>query len=86
VGYGSLLVMLISAKKLRPAYTAWFICYFVICYGTTWLLSGPRYMAVFFPLAIAADELPLKKWMAPLGCGILGALYCVCFALRWGVW
>ncbi len=87
VGFSSLLLMLFSGKKMRPAYSAWFMVYFAISYGTSWLLSGPRYMAVFFPLAIAAETLPIKrKWILYLIALPLAAAYTVMFALRWSVW
>ncbi|WNS41453.1 hypothetical protein [Paenibacillus sp. MMS20-IR301] len=49
-----LLTMLGSAKKLNPAYMAYFLVYFAYVVGPTWLLSAPRYFAVAFPLAFAA--------------------------------
>ena len=86
VGFGSMALMLASIGKIRLSYTAWFIPYFFICYGASWLLSGPRYMTVFFPLAIALEVLPKHKWIAPVICGLLSVGYCFAFALRWGVW
>ena len=47
VGFFSVLLILFSRNRLRASYTLWFIVYFMICYGTSWLLSGPRYMSVF---------------------------------------
>ncbi len=87
VGFSSLLLMLFSGKKMRPGYSAWFMFYFAVSYGTSWLLSGPRYMAVFFPLAIAAEEIPVKrKWILYLIALPFAAAYTVFFALRWSVW
>ena len=87
VGFSSLLLMLFSGKKMRPGYSAWFLCYFAVAYGTSWLLSGPRYMAVFFPLAIAAETLPVRrKWILYLIALPFAAAYTVLFALRWSVW
>ena len=87
VGFSSLLLMIISGRKMRPGYSAWFLVYFAVAYGTSWLLSGPRYMAVFFPLAIAAETLPIKrKWALYLTAFPLAAAYTVLFALRWSVW
>ena len=42
--FGTLTVFALSSKRLRPTYAAWFIAYFAIAIGTTWLLSGPRYL------------------------------------------
>ncbi len=87
VGFSSLLLMLFSGKKMRPGYSAWFMLYFAVSYGASWLLSGPRYMAVFFPLAIAAETLPIKrKWILYLFALPFAAVYTVFFALRWSVW
>lgn len=87
VGFSSLLLMLFSGKKMRPGYSAWFIFYFAVSYGTSWLLSGPRYMAVFFPLAIAVETLPVRrKWILYLIALPPAAAYTVLFALRWSVW
>ncbi|MBR4540063.1 MAG: hypothetical protein IKO52_14635 [Clostridia bacterium] len=87
VGFSSLLLMLFRGRKMRPAYSAWFMVYFAVSYGASWLLSGPRYMAVFFPLAIAAETLPVKrKWVLYLIALPFAAAYTVLFALRWSVW
>ncbi len=87
VGFSSLLLMLASGKKMRPGYSAWFPFYFAVSYGASWLLSGPRYMAVFFPLAIAAETLPVKrKWILYVIALPVTAAYTVMFALRWSVW
>ena len=85
-GLASLLLMLYGGKRLRPSWAAWFFPYFMLSYGVTWLLSGPRYMAVFFPLAAAADELPGAKRIVPVTALLLSAAYTVMFALRWSIW
>lgn len=85
-GFASLGLMLLYGKRLRPSLAAWFFPYFMLSYGVTWLLSGPRYMAVFFPLALAADELPGRKRAVPLCALALTAVYTVMFALRWSIW
>lgn len=48
---GSLAVMAASARKLRPSYLLYFLVYFAVSIGCSWLLSAPRYLAVCFPLA-----------------------------------
>lgn len=85
-GLGSLWLMLYGGRRLRPSWAAWFFPYFMLSYGVTWLLSGPRYMAVFFPLAVAADELPGRRRLIPLTALLLSAAYTVMFALRWSIW
>ena len=85
-GLGSLGLMLHGGKRMRASWAAWFYPYFLLSYGVTWLLSGPRYMAVFFPLAVAADTLPGRKRLVPLLALLLSAAYTVMFALRWSIW
>ena len=87
--FASLAVMLLAAKRLRPSYTAWFIAYFVIAIGATWLLSAPRYLAALLPLPLALSSLSKRPW-ADNALTILLALfslfYLIAFALRWQVW
>ncbi len=51
--FASLGVIAAAAKKLRPSYTAYFLAYFIVACGATWLLSSPRYLTAAFPLAFA---------------------------------
>ena len=85
----SLGIMALAAKKLPPSYTAFFIAYFVVAIGASWLLSAPRYLGTAFMLYIAlallADD--GKKFTAV--CGISGGLlilYLCAFVQRWQVW
>ena len=55
--FGALGLMAAAAKRLRPSYTAYFLAYFVVAIGATWLLSAPRYLAACFPLALALAAL-----------------------------
>lgn len=59
--FSVLIVMFIGAKKLNPAYTAYFIVYFAFVVGPTWLLSAPRYFIAAFPLAFAVVALTEEK-------------------------
>ncbi|MGO4370007.1 hypothetical protein AB4Z21_04265 [Paenibacillus sp. MCAF20] len=59
--FTALIVMLLGVKKLNPSYTAYFIVYFVLVVGPTWLLSAPRYFIVAFPLAFATAALTEEK-------------------------
>ena len=47
--FGSLILMLIASKKVRPSYSAYYLIYFAITLGVSWLLSAPRYLTVVFP-------------------------------------
>ena len=51
--FGALLLMLWGAKDMRPSYVAYFLVYFAVTTGATWLLSAPRYLTVCYPLILA---------------------------------
>lgn len=87
--FGALIIVAIAAKRLRPGYTAWFIAYYVIAIGATWLLSAPRYLMCLFPLFLSLSLLadtPRRNLIATLACAPLWLGYEVAFALRWQVW
>lgn len=42
---------------MRASYTAYFIAYFVVTMGATWLLSAPRYLAAMLSLPAAMSAL-----------------------------
>ncbi len=84
--FSCLTLMLLAGRKLRLSQGAWFFFYFAVCCGATWLLSGPRYMAVFFPMAILVEEAPGPRWLKGLLMGLGAIAYTVFFGLRWGVW
>ena len=86
VGFASLTLMAFSAKKMRASYTLWFILYFAFSYGASRLLSGPRYMTVFFPLAIAIVQLSEGKKEIVFAALLLGTMVCTgCFAAQSGI-
>ena len=86
VGFSSLLLMLLKGRKLRVSDGAWFFAYFAVCYGTSWLLSGPRYMAVFWPMAILTEEIRVPKAAKAAVLSAAAAVYTICFGMRWSVW
>ena len=51
--FGALGLIAAAAKRLRPSYLVYFLAYFAVAIGATWLLSAPRYLAACFPLALA---------------------------------
>jgi hypothetical protein len=54
------------APRLRASYTAYFLAYYLIGMGATWLLSAPRYLTCCFPVSIALAVLAQKrtvKWV-----------------------
>ena len=88
-GFGSLALLAAAAKKLRPSYTAWFIAYFVIAIGATWLLSAPRYLMAMPVLPAALALLTEKngaKTAAVVSLTLLWLLYFLAFLQRWQVW
>lgn len=60
--FSSLGLMIAAAKKVRPSYSVYYLVYFAITMGVTWLLSAPRYLVVAFPLAFAITALVKGKW------------------------
>ena len=88
VGFSCLALMVFRSRNLRPSYTIWFMVYFAFSYGAARLLSGPRYMTVFFPLAIAVDELANPNRKEEVFAVLLfGALvFTGCFVVRSGIW
>ncbi len=68
-----LILLLAAIKKLRPSYSGYALIYFAVAIGCTWLLSGPRYLAVCFPIAFAMAELTKgKKFLRPAALMLLG--------------
>jgi len=86
--FGSLGIMAISAKRLRPSYVAYFIAYFILSTGTSWLLSAPRYLVVCFPIALALADQSRKKavdviWTIVCAAGLI--VYLIAFLSDWQV-
>ena len=71
---------------MRPAYSAWFMVYFAVSYGASWLLSGPRYVTVFWPMAILTEEIRAPKAAKAAVLLAAAAVYTICFGMRWSVW
>ncbi len=87
--FGALVLFLIVVKKMRSSYTAWFLSYFFVAIGSTWLLSGPRYLIDLLPVPMAMSVATREKKTDWLMTGILGCLsilYLCAFVLRWQVW
>jgi len=87
--FGSLALVFAAAKKLRPSYTAWFVGYYAMAIGATWLLSAPRYLLTLFPVSVAMSTLTRKTESDQLltVCTVaLNLLYLYAFVARWQVW
>lgn len=88
-GFGTLLLMLFAGKRLRVEYTAWFLAYYFIAMGATWLLSAPRYLVAMptVPMAMAAVTRDRRAdTVLTILCSGLSVLYFFAFLLRWQVW
>lgn len=66
--FGALAVMAPAGRRIRPGYTAYFLAYFAVSMGCSWLLSAPRYLAVCFPLAFGLQSLlsGAPRWLRGL--------------------
>lgn len=87
--FGPLALVAGAAKKIRPSYIAYFIAYFVVTVGATWLLSAPRYMAAAFPALLGLALIADCKWKDALLTLLLGLCslgYLAAFLLHWPVY
>ena len=85
----SLVIMLLAVKQLRPSYSAWYLSYFIIAIGATWLLTAPRYLIALIPVPLAVAKLtrkPMLDMAASLISLLLSLLYLNAFVMRWQVW
>lgn len=88
-GFGTLILMLFAVKRLRSEYGAWFLAYYFIAMGATWLLSAPRYLVAMPAVAMALGAVTRNRRAdAALTalCAGLSILYFFAFLLRWQVW
>ena len=87
--FGALGLFAFTSKKLRPSYASWFIGYFVIAIGATWLLSGPRYLLSMPVVAMMLAAVTEKRWQRIAAAVVLvplSVLYLLAFVWRWQVW
>lgn len=85
----SLVVINTSLKFLRTSYIAWFLAYYLISMGATWLLSAPRYMIGLpvIPMAVMAScENKNVDTIVSIGLSVASVLYLFAFIMRWQVW
>lgn len=78
-----------AAPKLRASQTAWFLAYYIVAVGATWLLSAPRYLLVLLPVPLALAQCTRKRTADRIltALSALASLgYLIAFALRWQVW
>ena len=87
--FSALVLLAKTAPRLRASQTAWFLAYYIIAVGATWLLSAPRYLLVLLPVPLALAQCTRKRTanIALTALSALAALgYLTAFALRWQVW
>ena len=87
--FASLGVVTAAQTRLRASHVAYFILYYAVCMGATWLLSAPRYLTAAYPLALALGALTEKKWADRLATGVcilLFVLYLIAFVNQWYVY
>ncbi len=77
-----------ESYALRPSYIAYFVAYYFISMGATWLLSAPRYLAACFPLALALNRLVRSRaaWMVYALLALLQLLYLCAYVAGWLVY
>ena len=81
-------VRMVQPYALRPSYVAYFVVYYFISMGTTWLLSAPRYLTACFPLAFALNRLvkPRIAWMVYYMLALLQLFYLSAYVAEWLVY
>ena len=87
--FGSIGIVIAAQNKLRASNVAYFIVYYAVCMGATWLLSAPRYLVAAYPLALALGVLTEKKSVdriATIICIVLFVLYLLAFVNQWYVY
>ena len=87
--FAALGLLAAAAPKLRASQTAWFLAYYIVAVGATWLLSATRYLLVLLPVPLALAQCTRKRTanLVLTALSTLGSLgYLIAFALRWQVW
>ena len=81
--------MALAAKHMRASYTAWFIAYYFVAIGATWLLSAPRYLIALLPVPLSvsmAAGTTARDGVITAVSALLAILYLYAFVMRWQVW
>ncbi len=87
--FGTLIMFIISAKRMRASYIGYSIVYYVMAMGATWLLSAPRYAAAMFTLPVSFALITKNKKVDTAVTILLTAIYVIytiMFVNRWQVW
>lgn len=86
---GSLLLIGSKARRLPASYTIYFLAYFAVAIGCTWLLSAMRYISAALPVTAAIAHCANKRWKVIVLFIILGVLYIAymyMYMMRWEVY
>ncbi|MBO4384059.1 MAG: hypothetical protein J5854_01395 [Clostridia bacterium] len=75
--FGSLAFMIRSSRKLPASYTAYFLCYFAVAVGCTWLLSSVRYLSAAVPVIAAFGLECDKEWKTAVLFVLLPVVYII---------
>ena len=59
--FGTLGLLCLDRKRMRLSYLIWMLVYYALSVGATWLLSGPRYLGMLFPLAVTIHRIAKTK-------------------------
>lgn len=87
--FGALGLLCYDRKRMRISYLLWSLAYFAAAIGATWLLSGPRYLAMLFPLVPGLVRLcrrPARKLALGAALLLCQTAYLVMLALDWSVY
>ena len=87
--FASLGIVIAAQNKLRASNVAYFIAYYAVCMGATWLLSAPRYLTAAYPLALSLGAITEKKVadrIATAICIVLFVLYLLAYVNQWYVY
>ncbi len=87
--FAALVIFIMNAKRLSASLGAYFLVYFVIAMGCTWLLSSVRYMSVLVPFIACIAFIPKTKTGESItlyASILLYIAYLVCYMLRLSVY
>ncbi len=91
MSFAALIIVLPAQKlkRMRAGYVAYFLVYFAVCIGATWLLSAPRYLAACFALPFALTLLtddPRADAAVSVVCSLAALAYCCMYAIGYHVY
>lgn len=91
MSFTALITILIAQKRrrMRASYVAYFLVYFAVTIGATWLLSAPRYLAACFALpyafALITDD-PRVDSLLSILLTLASIAYCCMYAIGFHVY